>query len=195
MWATWGHGQRNAFRECEKYYLRLLQSRIAEKRRPAGGPLDVDPIFPGLRFIGPGENGAYQAGRLAQAVYDRTPSTAYNVTLQLVLWYPHDLRLYWLLGELLNAHGYVVEAASIVNELIQNGQGGNFKDLMNHRKVLEPAAKLLAALKPPDRQTLLLSIFAALPRGTLPPSAWAPPPSRPGLPLPWRWPRCSRNGR
>ena len=169
VWATWNRSQREGYRECEKAYLRLLRSRIAEKRRPAAGPVDIDPIFPGLRLIGPGEKGEYVAGELAPAVYDRTPANAYFVTLQLALWYPQDLRLYWLVGELLNAHGRVIEAEKIIDELVQNGRGGDFKDLMKHRKVLEAAAKVQAKMLLPVNQTLLFSVFAAMPRGTLPP--------------------------
>jgi hypothetical protein len=164
VWATWKPGEARDFREYERYYLRLLESRIAERR---GGRLpevlDVDPLFPRLRFIGP--TGAYEAGALARSVEDQLPRNAVNIVLQLVIWKPQDFRLYWLLAELLNANGFVVEASRMVQELVD--AGNHFKDLHEHRKVLKRAENIDRQLRLPRNRYLLFSYFMAIPRTNL----------------------------
>jgi hypothetical protein len=156
------------FRECERYNMHLLQSRIAESRQGRlPGLVDIDPLFPRLRFVGPGPNGDYEPGGLAQSVRDQLPPNAMEIVLQLVLWKPQDARLWWLLAELLNANGYVTEAFDIMAELVENGN--RFRGLHEHRKILEPAAKVDRQLRLPHNKNLLLSYFTALPPGVLAP--------------------------
>jgi hypothetical protein len=175
VWATWrgpaqgiGPGETSWYRECERYNLRLLQSRIAESRQGrVTGLVDVDPLFPRLRFIGPGPKGDYEPGGLAQSIRDQIPHNAVAVVLQLVIWKPQDARLYWLLAELLNAHGYVSEAFDIMAELVETGN--RFRNLHEHRKVLEPAAKIDRQLRQPHNKYLLFSYFMSIPSTTLAP--------------------------
>ena len=54
-------------------------------------------------WVGP--SGAYEAGALAADQWPRLPAEAMNLVTQLVLWLPHDNRLYWLLAELVNVNG------------------------------------------------------------------------------------------
>ncbi len=156
------------YRKCELLFVHLLRARLAESSRGFRGVVEVDPIFPALRFIGPGPGGAYEVGYVARDVREKLPSDAIGIALQFVLWYPQDSRLYWLLGELLNAYGHVQVASEIINELAD--QPLRFKDLREHRKVLERTIKLLN----PGNQTLLLAALLSIPNGNLvPPGAGA----------------------
>jgi hypothetical protein len=157
------------YRRCERTFLDLLEKRRDEGRRGSRGPFDVDAIFPGLRLVGPGPRGTYEAGALSSKVNDQLPVDAYNMVLQLVVWYPQDLRLYWLLGEMLNAMGQIVPASEILKEL--DTINPLFKDLHAHHRVLASAAKILEQLKWPSASTqaLLLACATNIPRGTLAP--------------------------
>jgi tetratricopeptide (TPR) repeat protein len=178
VWGDWPKvpplqkfGQLVRYRRCERTFLDLLEKR-SEETRPGNrgtGFLDIDPIFPGLRLVGPGPKGEYEAGALSSTVNDRLPSNAYDTVLQLVLWYPQDMRLYWLLGEMLNAIGEVTAADEILNEL--DTTSPYFKDLHAHHMVLAPAARILKQLKWPSASThaLLLACATNIPRGTLAP--------------------------
>jgi hypothetical protein len=159
------------YRRCEKTFLRLLENRREEAApgRRNVGQIDIDPIFPGLRLVGPGPKGEYQAGGLASSVNDRIPADAYETMLQLVLWYPQDMRLYWLLGELLNAGGQVPVAYEILEELNKNIQV--FKDLNVHFRVLRSAAEIFKQLKLETLpgQAMLAGFFNFIPNGGLTP--------------------------
>jgi hypothetical protein len=177
VWAGWNGGQNAWYRQCERVFLTLLRARIAEKQRderdkargiPAA-PKEVDPIFPGVRFVGPGKDGAYAAGRLATEVYDRLPPNAYGIALQLVLWYPQDVRLYWLLAELLNASGNVIAASQIFDEFWTRSEVSSFKDFNQHGRVLKSAAILQKELVPGSNQAQLLAWWLAIPRATFAP--------------------------
>jgi hypothetical protein len=112
------------YREVEIYQLRLIRLRARESVRPKDGlPDDVDAIFVGegqtpapVRFVG--ESGRFEAGKLAAAEGAKLPKDAIEIVEQLVMWMPHDMRLYWLLGELFNAAGDVGAAKSIFEEVV-----------------------------------------------------------------------------
>jgi hypothetical protein len=53
-----------------------------------------------------------------------------------VVWQPHDSRLYWLYGELLNARGDVLGAADVLDNVVQFGGGRGWPELVAHRRVL-----------------------------------------------------------
>ena len=55
-----------------------------------------------VRFANDG--GIYQPGALATAERAKLPPDAIAIVQQLLLWYPTDSRLYWLLGETLCGH-------------------------------------------------------------------------------------------
>ena len=63
---------------------------------------------------------------------------------QLVLWHPHDARLYWLLGELYNAAGDIETAAKILDHCSFN-MGYSNPVLLRHRQVLQQASVELAS--------------------------------------------------
>src|SRR5205823_3935266 len=92
----------NWFKQAERYQLTLLRLRMREGfgRRAGGRPVpatDVDALF-GVRFIGP--SGEYEAGKIADAERSKLPADAVAIVQQLLLWFPDDTRLLWLLGEL-----------------------------------------------------------------------------------------------
>ncbi len=214
VWASFNRGQLVRFRRCERTFLTLLEKRQEERSlRRNPGPVDVDAIFPGFRLVGPGPTGEYEAGALSPKVLDRLPIDAFNTVLQLVEWYPQDLRLYWLLGELLNVFGHVIPAEEIITEL--SASDLPFKDLPRHRRVLRAAAALLRELKiqSPSTKALLLGCLSSIPNGNLlppgvgaaaravevavpmelarliesPPQNLNAPPPPPGPPLPFKW--------
>jgi hypothetical protein len=98
--------------------------RLRSRERPAAfgrsNPLgaDVEPLFEGgkpltpVRFVGDG--GKYEAGSIASAEKAKLPPDAVEIIEQLLIWLPHDDRLFWLLGELLNARGEYVTAGQEV---------------------------------------------------------------------------------
>lgn len=117
---------------CEKYQLRLANERYKESRKdPRKGPLTfskslerLDAIFPlearpgdpPIRFVG--DSGKFEPGKMAASQKDRLPKNAISVVEQLLVWMPEDIRLYWLLGELLNAHGDIDSAKIVFGELL-----------------------------------------------------------------------------
>ena len=71
-------------------------------REPSSREESLDNLFPRVRFVGP--SGEYEPGLLAADQWTNLPADALTIVSQLVLWYPHDNRLYWLFAELLNTH-------------------------------------------------------------------------------------------
>ncbi len=166
-WNTW---QNQSLRRAEVYYQRLLECRRTEIHKQPD-PVrfkwqQVDDLFGGVTFTGPG--GEYQAGRIAPEMWDRLPIDAPNLALQLLFWFPYDDRLYWLYGEVLNAHNQVVPAASIFNDLVQKRNHASIRELKEHRWILEEAAT--AQLRLQEQLTLnpllaLQVLVVAAPRG------------------------------
>jgi hypothetical protein len=132
------------YRRFERYQLTLLELRQQEARVQSGrAPETPDDLFH-VRFIGP--SGQYEAGDIAPDQRDRLPVEDVPIVTQLLLWMPFDNRLYWLLAELLNAQGDIVNAAAILDELVYARAFTGAPELRAHRQVLlkaKPAAKLL----------------------------------------------------
>jgi tetratricopeptide (TPR) repeat protein len=160
VFAGWTEQQCRQFREAERYLLRLYKSREEETRRVLRGELDLDPLFPGLRLVGP--EGEYAAGSLDPAIRDRLPMDAFNLLYQLVLWFPTDMRLYWFLGEILNLYGAIDQADAIFVELVETG--ALFKDLHRHRRVLKEALPAYRLFREPSTRGMLLTEMLLLPR-------------------------------
>ncbi|MFO0845870.1 MAG: hypothetical protein U0797_26390 [Gemmataceae bacterium] len=136
---AWDEGQRQRYRSCELALLRLYSARADEARRgPARDNLEVDPVFPGVRYVGP--SGAFEAGSLAPEMSDRLPGNAVDVLTQLAVWFPTDMRLYWQLGQLLGAVGSIDQARGVAVELVEAGMGRTFKGLPQQRRALLDAA-------------------------------------------------------
>lgn len=137
--------------------LKLVQSRwkeVREKeaRRKEGKPAELppddelpDPIFP--------VNFANVTGpALAPAERDKLPPDALATVQQLLLWFPTDPRLYWLLAELYAVKGDFADAQKIMNSCVESLKYSNRKVLMQHR---EAVAKAAAQLAPPPDDPLL----------------------------------------
>jgi tetratricopeptide (TPR) repeat protein len=169
VWPGWNRQWLAWCRECERAFLRLMHSRAAEAlRKPSEAGLD--PLFPGVRYVG--ADGKYKAGEIARRYSDLLPSRAIDVTLQLCLWLPADLRLIWQLGELFNAGGHVELAEKILSDLLWGG--ANFKDLHEHRNVLSRALPVMKSLREGDLWIDLFCVSQALPLPNLAPGAAGP---------------------
>jgi tetratricopeptide (TPR) repeat protein len=160
--AGWTEEQRHAALRVEKYYLSLLQSRYQESLRP-GRVAGLDPLFPGVRFTG---RSGYEAGEMLPDSLAEVPPDALRVAVQLVVWLPFDDRVYWLLGELLNAAGHVVEAAEVLDELVFQRRYDPSPEIRQHRLVLMEARKrqleVITRMLLVDDKSLLA---ASVPRG------------------------------
>jgi hypothetical protein len=119
----------------ETYLLRLMRHRFREVRLPKSGPSrpeTLDPIFvfgpenTPVRFVN--EQGAFEVGRIAAKEMEKLPGNAVAIVEQLLIWMPGDDRLFWLLGEVLNASAMNVkeedkrEEMRLKNEMIKNAQ-------------------------------------------------------------------------
>ena len=126
--------------------LKLLKLRLAEARGPKLPPEDEQPdrIFD-VNFVN--EAGAYEPGVLAGAEKAKLPADALATVQQLVLWFPTDIRLYWLLAEVYAAKGEFKAAQDIMNECVNSNKYSNRKVLMQHR---EAVAKVANVEPPPD---------------------------------------------
>lgn len=143
----WDRAESAWFRHVEEYVLALMHSRNRERLRRGGGParqpLPPDQLFPKeggpatkARFVG--DSGEYEAGGIAWKQWDRLPPDAVAVVLQLLLWRPHDPRLFWLFGELLNARGQVDAAQDVLLRVRENDLWRN-RELDRHIRVLSDA--------------------------------------------------------
>lgn len=122
----------------------------ATERHAADETEDVLPLFPlagaPVRFMNAA--GEYEAGVVAPAELEKLPPDALATVQQLVLWFPGDVRLYWLLAELYAADGDVKSAVQILDECTWSRQYGNRKVLVAHRYALRTAADALDRVEP-----------------------------------------------
>ena len=115
--------------------LKLFRLRMDEARsKPAPESELPDAIFP-VDFTQVAD------GALVPAERAKLPPDALAVVQQLVLWFPHDTRLYWLLGEVYAARGEFATAERIMNECVYSLAYSNRKVLMQHREAVTKAAK------------------------------------------------------
>lgn len=107
----------------ELYQLRLIKRRRAEQRTVGEPPLDAlfykTPRDP-LRFVG--QSGHYEIGSLAPAELAKLPGgsleKATRIVQQLLIDFPGDGRLHWLLGELAAAQGQAKAAARALEQAV-----------------------------------------------------------------------------
>jgi hypothetical protein len=121
------------YTRCEKYLYRLAKLRAWEVRT-SKGKLDFrsdlrvlrylddflvpDPDLPmdyqAVQFVS--RRQPFELGKFPASEKARLPKDAIAVVQQLLVWMPEDLRLIWLLGELLNADGtpYDIKSAQII---------------------------------------------------------------------------------
>ena len=148
----WSAGQRAWLAGLDRtyvpHYLRLRRDAAAASPRPAPEDEDPTPLFPlpdkdrpadPVRWVN--DAGEYEPGTLAAAERAKLPPDAIAVVQQLLLWFPSDTRLYWLLAELYAADGKLAEAQSILDEAAWSRQYGNRKKLMDHRTAVAAAVE------------------------------------------------------
>jgi hypothetical protein len=130
---------------------KLIRLRLAETgaKKPAHETELPDRIFD-VNFVN--DAGQYEPGKLAAAEKAKLPGgdfpEAIATVQQLVLWFPFDVRLYWLLGELYAAQGEVKAALDIMNECVDTGRYSNRKVLMDHRELVKKAVSELPVEQP-----------------------------------------------
>ena len=153
-------------RKYEVYFEKLIRHRIREEaRRKKKLPIEetIDPLFVGndqdkkpVRFVS--DAGKFEAGRLADAERARLPGDAIEIVEQLLVWMPNDLRLYWLLGELLNANAMTRKTDAekyqdirssylIMKELVEGWRDAP-KELGEHHAVLKNYLEMTPAPNP-----------------------------------------------
>jgi hypothetical protein len=170
VFAGWSDQYLRGMRELERYLLKLYHLRADELRRgPLRGPVEVDALFPGVRFVGP--SGDYEAGALATPMRDLMPTNAFDIVYRLNLWFPTDMRLYWLLGEMYNVAGSIDQAHDVFVELVESGMARSFKDLAKHRRALIEAKPIYTKLRDPAARGVLLTELLAIGRPTIAPPA------------------------
>ncbi len=127
------------FKKAEGYQLKLLRLRLPESSfRTSGRPVpaaDVDHLF-GVRFVGP--SGQFEAGKIADAERAGLPVDAVAVVQQLLLWFPDDARLLWLLGELYNADGNLEASSKILDDCVWQRRYES-PALREHRRLVQEA--------------------------------------------------------
>lgn len=133
--------------------MKLIQLRLKETRGPKLPPEDElpDDLF-GVKFVNAA--GEYEPGALAPDQAAKLPPDALATVQQLVLWFPYDARLFWLLGELYAAKGDVREAQKIMDELVGSMTYSNRKVLMAHREVVTRMVKELPPPKVPGDEPI-----------------------------------------
>ena len=120
----WSEHPYGPYRRFESYLLKLMKSRLKERK---DRPFDkVDPLFDDgavepktVAYVN--NKGEFEPGKIAAAEKKLLPPDAREIVQQLLLWMPHDRRLYWQLGEIYNAQGdprSIKAARSIFDELV-----------------------------------------------------------------------------
>ena len=116
-------------------YFKVQTQEADAKPRPAPEDEDVYPLFPvavrnkphaPVRFVN--DRGEYEPGAIA-------------VVQQLVLWFPLDARMYWLLAELYAADGQIEHAQTILNECVNSRYYSGRRALMEHRTAVMTAVE------------------------------------------------------
>ena len=148
----WSTAERNWIaqldREYVPYYLRIRRSEADPATRPSLETIGPTPLFPLPSKTGPAEPvrfvneaGKYEPGVLAKAERDKLPPDAIAIVQQLLLWFPTDARLLWLLAELYAADGKFKEADTITYQCTASRNYAP-RQLLEHRGAI---VKALAA--------------------------------------------------
>ena len=128
----WNEAPYGFYREVEGYYYKLLKLRSREPKAVDAEFEAIDALFD-VKFVG--ESGEFEPGKISKAEKAKLPRNAIEIVEQLLVWLPNDLRLYWLLGELLNAQGDPKAARKILDEIVYDHKV-RAKTLMERRQIL-----------------------------------------------------------
>lgn len=128
-----------------EYLLPLFRLNLREadpRYRPnpetdTGLPLFRSPDGEPVRFVD--ETGEFTPGRLAEAEREKLPSDAVAIVQQLLLWFPGDSRLYWLLADLYAVQGDLSWADKLYDELSWGRKFANRRLMMDHRAAVKAA--------------------------------------------------------
>jgi tetratricopeptide (TPR) repeat protein len=145
LFPGWNRWESTWYHHAEQYALTLMRLRQREQLRIQGRSLNelpsLDPLFGDVRFVG--SSGTYEAGGIAFEQWSKLPVEAEMIVLQLLLWRPHDPRLNWLYGELLNVRGQVDWAYSVLDFCKQLASN---RELRQHHLVLRESVPLYKEL-------------------------------------------------
>lgn len=140
-------------------YLRFRQQEAAQKLKPPMESEDVYPLFPPrekgvafapMKFVN--DVGKYEPGKLAAADKAKLPPDAVAIVQQLLLWFPRDIRLIWLLGEVYAAEGNFEDAKRAMDYCVSEaGQFGNRRLLVEHRTAVTEVVNAQRALEDAKR--------------------------------------------
>lgn len=155
--AGWSDAQRNWIagldRDYLPVYLRIRRAEADPATRPASETEEPTPLFPLTRknpTVGPvrfvNEAGKYEPGVLAKAERDKLPADAIAIVQQLLLWFPTDSRLYWLLAELYAADGNFPAAQTIFTQCTWDRKFTR-RILLEHRSAVAAANEANAKKK------------------------------------------------
>ena len=121
----WSKPQRDWLARVDRdFVLPYYLIRMKEASAPRANPADEDiyPLFPAaergkphhpVRFVN--DAGVYEPGALAASERAKIPTDAIPVVQQMMLWFPSDTRLYWLLAELYAAERQFGPARDIMD--------------------------------------------------------------------------------
>ena len=148
----WTDAQRDWFKKLDRdvlpqyLFIRKAEAELGPRATPeTEEPTPLFPIpSPGkagdtLRFAN--DAGQYEPGILAKAEHEKLPPDALAIVQQLLLWFPTDTRLYWLLAELYAVEGKIDEAQKILDEIVWSKKYSNRKVLMDHRNAMAVAVE------------------------------------------------------
>jgi hypothetical protein len=119
--------------------------------REGGKPL------PPVRFVN--DAGEYQPGVIAASEKAKLPPDAIAIVQQLILWFPGETRLYWLLAELYAAENDLDSAIAIFDECAWGQKYGNRKLLMKHRNAVRAAIDARPKPTPPESPISMRTIL------------------------------------
>lgn len=150
------------YRQVDRLQFLLVRQRRAETAKLPPGvrhtPESVDALFGAtddpIKFVA--ESAQYEAGKIAAKQKAKLPKDAIASVQQLILWLPDDTRLYWLLGELLNADGQISEAYTVLDECV-GARRYDAAELKEHRRIL-----LEGLPKPPPPPPLVANVPKAI---------------------------------
>ncbi|MFO0824616.1 MAG: tetratricopeptide repeat protein [Gemmataceae bacterium] len=146
--------------------VRLFEARWRDSRhRPAPDTEEPEAIFL-VKFVDP--EGVYTPGVLAPSERAKLPPDAIATIQQLLLWFPNDARLYWLLGELYTATGDIAVGRRILDECVSEAwKYGNRKVLQTHRHAVIATDDARPKVAPVEDLPLAQAADAAPPTGPI----------------------------